>query len=43
MADADIKFIRLLESTLYDLHMPMADWISKAANDKTYIIFEWFV
>ncbi|CAO3671949.1 unnamed protein product [Umbelopsis vinacea] len=40
MADADIKFIRLLESTLYDLHMPMADWISKAANDKTYIIFE---
>ncbi|KAI8581119.1 hypothetical protein K450DRAFT_234722 [Umbelopsis ramanniana AG] len=35
---SDIKLLRLLEATLYELHVSVADWKAKAATDKSYVI-----
>jgi hypothetical protein len=40
-ASSDIKLLRLLEATLYELHVSVADWKAKAASDKSYIIRKW--
>ncbi|KAH8550266.1 hypothetical protein BGW37DRAFT_498690 [Umbelopsis sp. PMI_123] len=37
-ARSDVKLLRLLESTLHELHISVTDWQSKAATDKSYII-----
>ncbi|KAI9285401.1 hypothetical protein BC943DRAFT_45715 [Umbelopsis sp. AD052] len=35
---SDIKLLRLLEATLYELQVSVADWKAKAATDESYVI-----